>query len=213
MWITQSCARVVLEMSRKIRADDDTEVPLNPQDWILMGRYMYLMLRNLRMENGERIDLALLHGSRAMSACAEARQPTKAHEVLFGTPGLPGSRAESLEPDSFKTTDENRPPEGDRCSECRNEDRIEDDEGLWNLSESKNLTDSRIEHCIFMMGAPARGFGDDEEEEEDFGGEDLTGLPPQTAFQIPALPEFAPGALPGTEAAGSGVNGASQLTY
>ena len=142
---------------------------------------------------------------------AADKQQTKALEVLPGKLSLPGSCAEETDRKSAMSTPEAGTPNGDEpCSECEDDDRISDTEGLWDFSETAGLTDPEIERRIFMFGAATARFGEDE---EDLGGEDLFGPPQPTPFQLPTVPDFVPGALPGTEATGSGANGASQLPH
>ena len=132
---------------------------------------------------------------------AADKQQTKALEVLPGKLSLPGSCAEETDRKSPVSTQDAGTPNGDEpCSECEDDDWISDTENLWEFSETAGLTDPEIERCIFMFGAATARFGEDEEDEEDMGGDDLFGPPQPTPFQLPTVPDFVPGALPGTEA-------------
>ena len=102
-------------------------------------------------------------------------------------------------------------PNGDLFSEHVDDVRIQVAVEMRSFSAPAVDTDSRNERVLYMMGAGA-GFTDDDE--EDFGGEELTGATPQTYSQTPVLPAFMPGALPGTEqTTGSGANGPQQMPF
>ena len=210
MWLTHTVSLDVVDWKRNILTDDDCSIPAEPHDWLLRAWYCRLMLLDAPECICDRITSLLLHGSRAMDSAAGPLLG-KARCEQFGKPGLTGSCAQQLGTESPALTCVAGTPNGDLFSEHAVDVRMNVAEEMWSFSTSTVATDSRIERFIGMMGSGARDFEDDDE--EDFGGEETTGVP-QALSQIPILPEFMPGALPGTDAAtGSGANGTQQSPF